>query len=714
MVPLTDILDKVRSYHDKADTDLIHRAYVFANTSHEGQKRKSGEPYFVHPVSVARIIAELNLDTASICAALLHDVVEDCECTEEDLAKEFGKEVAFLVSGVTKLGKVHFQSREDRQAESFRKMLMAMAKDIRVLLVKLADRLDNMRTMDHMAINSQERISQETMDVFAPLAGRLGIQWLKDELEDLSFQYLYPDAFKQVTKDLHAFGKNSDRYMQKVIAELTELLKKEGISAVVKGRVKHPYSVYRKMREQQIEFERIHDIIAFRVVVEKLSDCYASLGIIHSRWTPVPGRFKDYIALPKSNMYQSLHTTVIGPSRRRIEVQIRTTDMHRTADMGIAAHWQYKEGGAGPKPGDAQKFTWLRELMEYQKEVRDPDEFFDGVKVDLFQEEVYVFTPKGDVRVFPRGSTPVDFAYAIHSEVGDHCTGARVNGSIVPLRYKLHNGDTVDILTSSKQSPSKDWLNFVATARARSRIRGYIRGTERQRSEKLGRDLLVSYMQKRELSFQRLIKSGEIDKVLKDQHLGSVDELLSQIGFGRISPEHALKAVLAEHAAPDESSLRPGFIEKTVRKMRPLDGGIVIGNVNDVLVRFAHCCNPVPGDPITGWITRGRGVTVHRRGCKRAMELEPDRRIDCRWGGSNDMALPVVLRVVTTDRTGILANVSREFNDSGVNITEATCRASVEGRAVNTFQFNISGTNELRSLMRKLSSIEGVYEVDRV
>ena len=714
MVPLTDILDKVRSYHDKADTDLINRAYVFASEAHQGQKRKSGEPYFVHPVSVASIIAELNLDTASICAALLHDVVEDCDCTEEDLAKEFGSEVAFLVSGVTKLGKVHFQSREDRQAESFRKMLMAMAKDIRVLLVKLADRLDNMRTMGHMAVGSQERISQETMDVFAPLAGRLGIQWLKDELEDLAFRYLYPDAWKQVSKDLYAFSKNSDRYMHKVIAELTELLKKEGITAEVKGRLKHPFSVYRKMREQQVEFERIHDIIAFRVVVDKLSDCYASLGVIHSRWTPVPGRFKDYIALPKSNMYQSLHTTVIGPSRRRIEVQIRTTEMHRTAAMGIAAHWQYKEGSSGPKTVDVQKFSWLRELMEYQKEVNDPDEFFDGVKVDLFQEEVYVFTPKGDVRMFPRGSTPVDFAYAIHSEVGNHCTGARVNGSIVPLRYKMHNGDTVDILTSPKQTPSKDWLNFVATARARSRIRGYIRGNERQRSEKLGRELLERYMQKRDLSFQRLVKSGEIDKVLKELHLSGTEELLSQIGFGRISPEQALKAVLPDNTPTDESALRPGLIEKTVRKMRPLDGGIVIGNVNDVLVRFGHCCNPVPGDPITGWITRGRGVTVHRRGCKRAMELEPDRRIECRWGGGKDMTLPVVLRVVTTDRTGILANVSRQFNDSGVNITEATCRASVDGRAVNTFQFNIPGTNELRTLMRKLSGIDGVYEVERV
>lgn len=715
MVPLTDILDKVRSYHDKADTDLIHRAYVFAAKAHEGQMRKSGDPYFIHPVSVASIIAEMNLDTASICAALLHDVIEDTDYEEEDLAAEFGQEVAFLVSGVTKLGKMNFQSREDRQAESFRKMLLAMSKDIRVLLVKLADRLDNMRTMDSMTPSSQERISQETMDVYAPLAGRLGIQWLKDELEDYAFKYIYPEQHEHVITKLKATSRDSDRYVQQVIGELTQLLKQEGVQARVTGRLKHAYSIYRKMREQQVEFERIHDLIAFRVVVDKLSDCYGALGVIHSRWTPVPGRFKDYIALPKSNMYQSLHTTVIGPQHRRIEVQIRTQDMHRTAEMGIAAHWQYKESGSGPISEDAKKFQWLRELMEYQKEVKDPEEFFDGVKVDLFQEEVYVFTPKADVRVFPRGSTPVDFAYAIHSEIGDHCTGARVNGSIVPLRYKLHNGDTVDILTSPKQTPSKDWLNFVATARARSRIRSYIRHAERKRSAKLGRDLLERHMHKRDLSYQRFVKSGELARAVKQFDLGSTDDLLAQIGFGRLSPEQAVNAVLPANEAP-QPSLRPSLIEKTVRKMRPLDNGIVIGNINDVLVRFGRCCNPVPGDPITGWITRGRGVTVHRRGCERAMSLEPERRVECRWGsnGGKEMALPVVLRVVTADRPGILANVSRQFNEAGVNITEATCRASVEGRAVNTFQFNIEGVDALRTLVRRLSKVNGIFEVERV
>lgn len=713
MIPLTDILDKVRDYHRSADTELIHRAYGFASQAHSGQMRKSGDPYFVHPVGVAGIIADLNLDTASICAALLHDVVEDCDYEEEDLAKEFGSEVAFLVAGVTKLGKVHFQSREDRQAESFRKMLLAMSKDIRVLLVKLADRLDNMRSLSHMKEGSQERISQETMEIFAPLAGRLGIQWLKDELEDLSFQYLYPESHKQLTTDLQTISRDSDRYVQSVIDEITNTLAEQGVTARISGRLKHPYSIYRKMKKQQVEFERIHDLIAFRVVVEEMPSCYSALGIVHSRWTPVPGRFKDYIALPKSNMYQSLHTTVIGPKHKRVEVQIRTDEMHRTAELGIAAHWQYKESGSGPGASDAEKFSWLRELIEFQQEVKDPEEFFDGVKVDLFHEEVYVFTPDSDVRVFPTGATPVDFAYAIHSEVGQHCTGARVNGSIVPLRYKLHNGDIVDILTSPKQKPSKDWLNFVITARARSRIRGYIRNAERERSEKLGKDLLERHLRKRDLSYGRLLKSGALKKAAEELQLNNVSNLLSQVGFGQVSPEQLTNIV-----APDQKSvapkLRQSLIEKTVHKIRPKDGGVVIGNINDVMVRFGRCCNPVPGDPVTGWITRGRGVTVHRRGCERALELEPERRIDCRWGGAKEMALPMVLRVVTADRPGILAQVSRQFNESGVNITEATCRASVDGRAVNTFQFTIGGVDELRSLTRKLQRVDGIFEVERV
>jgi GTP pyrophosphokinase len=715
MVPLTEILDKVRTYHQHADTELINRAYVYAARMHQGQMRRSGDPYFIHPVSVADIITQLHLDTASICAALLHDVIEDTPATSDEITKEFGQEISFLVEGVTKLGKVTFGSREDRQAESFRKMLLAMSRDIRVLLVKLADRLDNMRTLHYMSIDAQERISRETLDVYAPLAGRLGIQWLKDELEDLSFKYLYPEAYAQLARKLEKTSRDSGKYIHKVTGHLEHMMQETGLSGIqVYGRLKHLFSIYRKMRQQKCDFERVHDLMAFRIVVPRLSDCYAALGVVHSHWTPVPGRFKDYIALPKSNMYQSLHTTVIGPDHRRIEIQIRTEDMHRTAEMGIAAHWNYKELGAGIGESDVARFRWLRELMEYQKEVKDPEEFFDGVKIDLFADEVYVFTPKGDVRVFPRGSTPIDFAYSIHSEIGSHCTGARVNGSIVPLRYKLHNGDTVEILTSPTQQPTKDWLSFVRTARARVRIRAHIRQDERVRSQQLGRDLLERLCHKRDLSFQRMLKSGEMERAAKTLGAATVEDLFQQIGYGHIGAQQVLDALLPPENPEAEKQLRPGLLEKTVRKVTGGNGkGIVIGGVNDVLVRFAKCCSPLPGDPVTGWITRGRGVTVHRRTCKRSLELEPERRIDCSWGRDPKMDLPVTIRVVTADRPGILASISRQFNESSVNITEATCRASVEGRAVNTFQFQVDNVTKLKALMRSISKVDGVYEVDR-
>jgi GTP pyrophosphokinase len=718
MVPLTEILDKVKGYHEHADTELINRAYVYAARMHQGQLRRSGDPYFIHPVSVAEIITQLHLDTASICAALLHDVVEDTPATRDDLVREFGDEIAFLVEGVTKLGKLSFGSKEDLEAESFRKMLLAMSRDIRVLIVKLADRLDNMRTLHYMSLEAQERIARETLDIYAPLAGRLGIQWLKAELEDLCFKYLYPEAYAQLMKKLEKAQRDSSKYISRVVGQVEHMMKEAGIEDVtITGRLKHPFSIYRKMRQQNCEFERVHDLMAFRVVVKRLADCYGGLGVVHSHWTPVPGRFKDYIALPKSNMYRSLHTTVIGPDHRRIEIQIRTDDMHRTAELGIAAHWNYKEGGFVGE-SDAALFRWLRELMEYQKEVRDPEEFFDGVKVDLFADEVFVFTPKGDVRVFPRGSTPIDFAYAIHSEIGDHCSGARVNGALVPLRYKLHSGDTVEILTSPSQRPSKDWLSFVQTARARVRIRGQIRGDERQRSLQLGRDLLERQLHKRDLSFQRLLKSGEIERVSKNLHTANADELYMQIGFGHVSPTQVVEALFPPESPETEKAekaLKPGLLEKTVRRVTGRDDeGITIGGVHDVLVRFAKCCSPLPGDPVTGWITRGRGVTVHRRGCKRALDLEPERRVDCKWSKSAKLELPVTLRIVTADRTGILASLSRQFNDSGVNITEATCRASVEGRALNTFQFHVDDVSKLRALMRQLSKIDGVYEVDRL
>ena len=466
------LVDRVRSYHPAAEVDLIRRAYHYAEWAHREQTRRSGEPYFVHPSSVAGIITDLKLDTASVCAGLLHDVLEDTHTSVRDIQRDFGGEVAQLVDGVTKLGKINFTSREDRQAENFRKMVIAMSQDIRVLLVKLCDRLDNMRTLEHMESEAQERIARETMEIYAPLASRLGIQRIKSELEDLSFKYLEHDAHKLIVQKLAHSQKERERYIEGVCRTITSRLAEHGFAAEVQGRAKHLYSIQRKMVEQQSEFEQVFDILAFRICVESVADCYAVLGVMHSKWVPIPGRFRDYIALPKPNMYQSLHTTVIGPGRQRIEIQIRTHEMHRVAEHGVAAHWRYKErisGGVDPK--DAEKFSWLRELADYQKNLKDPAEFLESVKIDLFPDEVYVFTPKGDVRVLPRGATPVDFAYAIHSEVGHHCSGARANGQIVPIRYKLRSGDVIEVITSPNQHPSKDWLDFAASSRARTRIR---------------------------------------------------------------------------------------------------------------------------------------------------------------------------------------------------------------------------------------------------
>jgi len=714
MVRLTNILEKVKGYHPRADTDLINKAYVYAARMHDGQRRKSGDAYFTHPVSVADIIADMRLDASSVCAALLHDVVEDCEVDVSDIETVFGDEVAFLVDGVTKLGKVNFASREDRQAESFRKMLVAMARDIRVLLVKLADRLDNMRTLDHMSPAAQERIARETLEIYAPLAGRLGIQWLKAELEDLSFKYLEPEAFDILETQVKGVSKNTDNYMSEVTAKLQKMLVTRGFSVQVSGRRKHLYSLHRKMKASGIGFEQVHDFVAFRVITESVADCYATLGVIHSEWTPVPGRFKDYIALPKSNMYQSLHTTVIGPGNRRVEIQLRTHEMHRTAEFGIAAHWKYKEQTGGIDEKDAARFVWLRQLMEFQKEVADPEEFYESVKVDLFPDDVYVFTPKGDVKTFPRGSTPVDFAYAVHSEVGHRCSGARVNGAIVPLRHKLQNGDVVEILTSKNHHPSKDWLEFVVTSRARSRIRTYLRAEERKDAVKLGKDLLEKELRKAGLSLSRFLKSKRAKEVFSRFRVGNEDELFARIGIGKLALPTVMEVVTPSDDGERES-LRPGFLERTVQRVAKTSDkdGIRIQGMDNMLVRFAHCCNPVPGDSVTGWITRGRGVSVHRRGCPRVLALDPERRVQVSWADDVHVDLPVSLRVTTDDRAGILASVSSVFSSNGVSISEASC-LSKDGRAENMFHFRVGDLHRLREIMRGVAKVKGVLDVERV
>jgi guanosine-3',5'-bis(diphosphate) 3'-pyrophosphohydrolase len=719
MLQVEQLIERVRAYQPTVDSDLIKRAYDYSHRMHAGQTRKSGQPYIVHPVSVAGIIADLRLDASSVCAGLLHDVVEDTLATTDELTKEFGVEVAELVDGVTKLSKINFTSKEDRQAENFRKMVVAMARDIRVLLIKLCDRLDNMRTLEHVPRDTQERIARETLEIYAPLANRLGIQSFKSELEDLSFKHLEPEAHADLVAQMTKTRRERDKYIADVCKTLSGRLAEQGFAAEVTGRSKHIYSVYRKMKALEAGLEGINDLIAFRVLVESVSDCYAALGVIHSQWTPVPGRFKDYIALPKPNMYQSLHTTVMGPGHERIEIQIRTHEMHRVAERGIAAHWKYKERGGGIAEQDAQRFSWLRQLLEWQKELKDPAEFLETVKVDLFQDEVYVFTPKGDVRVFPRGATPIDFAYQIHTQLGDHVTGARVNGKMESIRYKLRNGDIIEILTNTHQHPSKDWLDFVGTTRARSKIRNHLRQDQRDKSKRLGEELLDRALHDAGISASKLLKNeGELRRLFDSLKVQNLEELYVGIGYGKIDPEEIIKLV----APPDEdgieskppASLREGRLAGLVRKVIKRDeGAIRINGIDDVLVRYAKCCNPLPGDDILGFITRGRGVTIHRRACPKAFDTDPERRVEITWDSKARINRSVQLRIVTANLPGILANVGQTFMAQGINISEANCRASDDGRAINLFSFVCQDIQQLKMVMKALQKVKGVVAVER-
>ncbi len=713
---LDELLARVAEYQPAADLDAIRRACAFAQHAHAGQFRRSGEPYVVHPLSVAGIITQLKLDADSVCAGLLHDCVEDTSATVEEISKLFGSEVAFLVDGVTKLGKLPWHTKEERQAENFRKMLLAMARDIRVILIKLCDRVDNMRTLGAMPPEKQERIARETMDIYAPLANRLGIQWIKIELEDLSFKYLNPKEYAEIFEKLQTYFSGRQTYLDEVVAILKKELADNEVTAEVYGRPKHLWSIYQKTQKTRRELDQLFDIIAFRAIVPSIRDCYAALGVVHGKWTPIPGRFKDFIALPKPNMYQSLHTSVIGPKAERIEIQIRTDEMHRVAEEGIAAHWKYKEGKPAEGASDEKKFAWLRQLMEWQKTLSDPTEFIETVKVDLFTDEVYVFTPKGDVKALPTGATPVDLAYLIHTEVGNHCSGARVNGLIVPLRYQLRNGDTAEILTSPNQRPNKDWLKFVKTSGARSKIRHYMRTEQREKAKTLGRELLERELRKHELSYSKSERSGDLVHVANELRVSKIDDLLMHVGYGKILPTDVVELLL-----PEEKR-RPAPETETAGKAPPLarrapglrSAGITVAGEDDVLVRFGKCCSPVAGDPIVGVITRGRGVTVHTKICPTAMEQPEERRIDVEWDSVQKAARPVSVQVVCADKPGLLATMSQTFHEHNINISQATCKALDDTRAVNTFRINILDVDQLQKLIRALQKIHGVYAVQRI
>ncbi len=728
LIRLNDILTRVSSYHPAPDLDIIKKAYVYSAKVHQGQVRKSGEPYLIHPLEVAGLLAQLRLDEASIVAGLLHDTVEDTLATVDEIGELFGAEIAAIVDGVTKLSKFSASqqlSQEEKQAENFRKMLVAMAQDIRVILVKLADRTHNMRTLEHMSEEKQARIAQETLDIYAPLANRLGISWIKTELEDLSFRYTRPKDFFELEARINRKKKDREKYIDDVVALITGKLKESGITAQVTGRFKHMYSIHKKMRSQGIDFDQVPDVIAFRVITHDVGQCYGALGLMHQQWKPVPGRFKDFIAIPKANMYQSLHTTVIGPLSERIEIQIRTEEMHRVAEEGIAAHWAYKEGKTALATDD-EKFAWLRQLLEWQQDLKDPKEFLDTVKVDLFTDEVFVFTPRGDVKSLPRDATPVDFAYSVHSAVGERCIGAKVNGKIVPLRYKLKNGDQIEVLTSPQAHPSKDWLTFVKTSRAQQKIRAFIKEQQREKSMALGRELVEREFKRFSLNLNKVIKSGDLKPHLEGYGLKSEEDVLVAVGYGKIQPSQLVELLLPaekvaevrEQPAPSNSSPSGLFSQMTDLAKRAIgrkaSGGVTIGGIDDVLVRFGRCCNPVPGDAIVGFITRGRGVTVHQAGCEKARATDPERKVDVAWDVKGDFKRAVTLRVMTVDRPGLLADMSQIFSKKGVNISQANCRVTGDDRAVNTFECVISDLKQLNDLIRSIEKLTGVHSVERV
>ncbi|MBI5501899.1 MAG: bifunctional (p)ppGpp synthetase/guanosine-3',5'-bis(diphosphate) 3'-pyrophosphohydrolase [Deltaproteobacteria bacterium] len=713
------IIGVVRGYLPDADGEAIRRAFRFSQARHGVQKRSSGEPYLVHPLSVAQIIGQMRLDVPSVLAAFLHDCVEDTATSLEEIKGQFGDDVAFLVDGVTKLSKVEYTSKAARQAENFRKMLVAMARDIRVLLLKLADRLHNARTLEHLSEERRERIARETLDVYAPLANRLGIDWLKGELEDLSFRYLQPAEWSDLSVRVEKTRKQRERFIQEMTRTLAELVAAHGLRATVTGRLKRMFSIHEKMRRQHIEFEQVFDLLGFRVICDTVAECYTALGVIHSQWTPVPGRFKDHIGIPKQNGYQSLHTTVMGPRGIRMELQIRTHEMHKIAVEGIAAHWMYKEGG-GLAPGgkDAERFRWLHQIWELQKDVRDPTELMDAVKGDLFSDEVYVFTPAGQVQVFPKGATPVDFAYSIHTDLGHHCSGARVNGAIVPLRYELRSGDSVEILTNPQQKPNKDWLDFVVTSRARAKIRSYLHAEQRKRSQELGQEMLEKEFRKAGVSLAKAEKHGDLERVAKEHRLGSRDELIQAVGYGKIDGRTVVQEVVGSDGEEEKeppAELRESKLLQLVRRVAGLDSAsIKIDTVDDLLVRLAHCCNPVPGDDVVGFVSRGRGLMVHRRGCPRTLELDPDRRVSVSWDSKAKLDRPVTLRITTAHRPGILTAISQAFSDRNINISQVHAKPTSEEEAETAFTFNIAGADKLQELTRALEKLPGVTAVVRV
>jgi len=713
MTRFEDILDKVESYKPGFDEELLQKAYIFSAREHRGQVRSSGDPYLIHPLNVAYILAEMRLDETSIAVGLLHDVLEDTLTTKETLQEMFGDEVADLVDGVTKISRYAYVSKEEQQAETFRKMLLAMVSDLRVVLVKLADRLHNMRTLEHLPEEKRFAIAKETMEIYAPIANRLGMGNIKNELEDLAFQHLHAREHEELRRAINEKLAVSADLLDRIKITLAKKLGENDIHGEVNGRVKSIYSIWQKQRRQELDIGQVYDYIGFRITTGSVKDCYAALGIIHQMWRPVPGRIKDYIAMPKPNFYQSLHTTVVAEKGQPFEVQIRTREMDLVAEQGIAAHWKYKEGRMGAQPDDSN-FLWLRQLVEWQNDIKDPRVFMHSLKIDLYPDEVYTFTPKGDVFAFPRGATPLDFAFRIHTDVGSHCAGARLNGKLVPLRTELKNGDIVEILTGPRQTPSREWLNMVVTSRARHKIRHWLNTEQKHRSIELGRKLIEKEAKRYRVQWRKLVAENALDSVLAELALPRLDDLYADVGYGKITSRSVVERFAKEDQPAAEQT---GVLQRAVRKIFPFTASptaIKVKGSDDLMTYLAKCCNPLPGEPITGFVTRGKGVAVHSVNCPNVRNLmfNPDRQITVEWADQRQTNFQVDLEVLMEDRQGILARVISTIANLKTNIRQLDSRVS-DGKATAELTLEIADLKHLEKVTRSLAGLDGVMTVER-
>ena len=713
MIRLNDITSKLLSYHPNADITLVEKAYVYSAKVHQGQVRLSGEPYLSHPLEVSHILTRMKMDVISVVAGLLHDTLEDTDSELEEIERLFGREAANIVDGVTKISKMHFTSHQERQAENMRKMILAMATDIRVIIVKLADRLHNMETLGFQTPEKQTSIANETLEIYAPLAGRMGIHWLKSNLEDLCLYYLEPEIYEAIKTGIAERRGAREAFIQEVSGIISNKLDEAGIKATILGRHKHFYSIYNKMKDQNLSVNQVYDILALRVIVNSLRECYEVLGLIHSEWKPLPGRFKDYISLPKANMYQSLHTTVIGPLGQRMEVQIRTWEMDKIAEEGIASHWKYKEG-VEAKTADEKQFAWLRQLLEWQKQVQDPKEFMETVRMDLFPNEVYVFTPKGEVKRFPKGATPIDFAYSIHSEVGEKCAGARINGKMVPLRERLKNGDIVEIVTSAKHHPSKDWLDIVKTSRAKTKIRQWIMKQEKDQSINLGKELLEKSLEQSQLSLPNILKNEQIEAVANDLSYHSVSDMLANIGFGKVSAKQIIGRLKPKLGVEEPSYT--GIVSKMVSRLKRKRSthGIKIKGVEDMLVRFANCCHPLPGEHVIGFITRGRGVTIHKYTCRHVNDADPERLVEVQWEPTDQDVYLANIKVTSVDKKGILADISAILVQKDANIIQADIKTTTDQKGISHFTIEVENYKQLQDIIGAIKKVKNVMIVERI